>query len=167
MNDHIGDDELDEIAILAESATPGPWYVRLLDDESAMNIVAVSTIPGDGPVMRYLEFDHSEIVAATLVQHPRYVDVADGRWDENAGPEAHVWLGVLNNADLEKVRQHFAAIPWQLPNAVQLFMRDEGEDYFRVWMLRRGQVEQYVTAKPDEQDRDYWPGWWLELHGNI
>ncbi|MBL7629068.1 hypothetical protein [Frankia nepalensis] len=24
------------------------------------------------------------MIAATLVQHPRYVDVGDGRWDENA-----------------------------------------------------------------------------------
>ncbi|MFJ5157506.1 hypothetical protein ACIQCF_39640, partial [Streptomyces sp. NPDC088353] len=31
-----------------------------------------------------MAFEHSEIVAAPLVQHPRYVDTADEHWDENA-----------------------------------------------------------------------------------
>ncbi|MEV0374509.1 hypothetical protein AB0I10_32785 [Streptomyces sp. NPDC050636] len=29
------------------------------------------------------------MVAATLIQHPRYIDVADERWDENAEFIAH------------------------------------------------------------------------------
>lgn len=84
MDDHISEDELAEISELAESATPGPWYVRVLDDDSAMNLVAVSVAADDGDVRRFPEFDHREMVAATLVQHPRYVDSADGLWDENA-----------------------------------------------------------------------------------
>ncbi|WP_372409554.1 hypothetical protein [Streptomyces luteireticuli] len=49
-----------------------------------MNLVAVSTAPDTGLGERWPEFDHHEIVAATLVQQPRYVDVVDERWDENA-----------------------------------------------------------------------------------
>lgn len=67
---------------LSDAATPGPWFVRELDDEVAMCLVAVGTAPG--PCERWPGFDHGEIVAATLVQRPRYVDVGDGRWDENA-----------------------------------------------------------------------------------
>ena len=29
-------------------------------------------------------FEPGEVVAATLVQHPRYVDIGDAKWDENA-----------------------------------------------------------------------------------
>jgi hypothetical protein len=76
--------ELAEIGDLADAATPGPWYVRHLDDDYAMNLVAVSTTPDSGRNERWPGFDHHEIVAATLVQQPRYVDVADERWDENA-----------------------------------------------------------------------------------
>ncbi|MEW2626290.1 hypothetical protein [Streptomyces sp. NPDC048106] len=77
----LTDEELDE---LAQAATPGPWFVRSLDDEHAMNLVAVSTVPDTGLGERWPSFDHREIVAATLVQHPRYVDTADEHRDENA-----------------------------------------------------------------------------------
>jgi len=77
-------EELEEIEVMAEAATPGPWYVRFYDDEAAMNITAIATTDDDGADIRYPEFDHGEIVAATLIQHPRYVDITDGRWDENA-----------------------------------------------------------------------------------
>ncbi|MEU3506964.1 hypothetical protein ABZ733_03430 [Streptomyces longwoodensis] len=77
-------DRLGEIEELCGAASPGPWYVRTLDDESAMGLVAVSTTPDTGRAERWPDFDAREIVAATLVQQPRYVDVADERWDENA-----------------------------------------------------------------------------------
>ncbi|MET8957821.1 hypothetical protein ACWEO4_47890 [Streptomyces sp. NPDC004393] len=77
----LTDEELDE---LARAATPGPWFVRNLDDVDAMSLVAVSTLPDAGLGERWPGFDHREIVAATLIQQPRYVDAADERWDENA-----------------------------------------------------------------------------------
>ncbi len=80
----LSDRELDELDELAQAATPGPWFVRGLDDEHAMNLVAVSTTPDTGLGERWPDFDYREIVAATLVQQPRYVDAADERWDENA-----------------------------------------------------------------------------------
>ncbi|MFV2110490.1 hypothetical protein [Micromonospora sp. LOL_015] len=76
--------DLGEIEEICSAATPGPWYVRNLDDDHAMGLVAVSTNPGDGGAARWPNFDHREIIAATLIQHPRYVDSGDERWDENA-----------------------------------------------------------------------------------
>ena len=80
----IGDSELDLIEELANSATPGPWYVRQLDDREAMSLVAISTVPDTGLGERWPNFQHGQIVALTLVQDPRYASVADERWDENA-----------------------------------------------------------------------------------
>ncbi|GLY33682.1 hypothetical protein Kisp02_70470 [Kineosporia sp. NBRC 101731] len=80
----LDDSELEEIEVLASVATPGPWFVRFLDDDSAMNLVAVSTVPDTGKGERWPDYENGEMVAATLVQHPRYVDSADGQWDENA-----------------------------------------------------------------------------------
>lgn len=77
-------EELAGIEGRVEATTPGPWYVRILDDDYAMGLVAVSTVPDTGLGERWPEFGHDQIVAATLVQQPRYVDVEDGRWDENA-----------------------------------------------------------------------------------
>lgn len=82
--DPLTDEELDELEELAGAATPGPWFVRSLDDADAMSLVAVSTVPDTGLGERWPGFDHRDIVAATLIQQPRYVDAADERWDENA-----------------------------------------------------------------------------------
>ncbi|MFJ4920030.1 hypothetical protein [Streptomyces sp. NPDC088725] len=76
--------DLDEIEEACSAATPGPWFVRNVDDDYAMNLVAVSTVEDTGRGERWPAFDHGEMIAATLVQHPRYVDCADGLWDENA-----------------------------------------------------------------------------------
>lgn len=78
------DEELADIEELVAATTPGPWHVRVLDDDWAMGLVAVSTLPDTGHGERWPHFDHGQIVAATLVQQPRYIDVADERWDENA-----------------------------------------------------------------------------------
>jgi hypothetical protein len=82
--DPLTDEELNQFDELASAATPGPWYMRALDDQEAMSLVAVSTVPDTGRGERWPDFDHREIVAATLIQQPRYVDPADERWDENA-----------------------------------------------------------------------------------
>jgi hypothetical protein len=82
--DPLTDEELNQLDELASAATPGPWYMRLLDDKAAMGLVTVSTVPDTGRGERWPNFDHHEIVAATLIQQPRYVDPADERWDENA-----------------------------------------------------------------------------------
>jgi hypothetical protein len=66
----ITDDELLTIELRCEQATPGPWFVRHLDDTNAMNLTAVSTSPDTGHFERWPDFDHQEIVAATLVQAP-------------------------------------------------------------------------------------------------
>jgi hypothetical protein len=80
----LTDGELAAIEELADTATPGPWFVRQLDDEDAMSLVAISTVPDTDRAERWPDFDHREIVAATLIQQPRYVDVADERWITNA-----------------------------------------------------------------------------------
>ncbi|QUQ65972.1 hypothetical protein [Kutzneria sp. CA-103260] len=56
---NLTDQELDGLSELAQAATSGPWFV------------AVSTVPDTGL---------GEIVAAALIQQPRYIDVADERW---------------------------------------------------------------------------------------
>jgi hypothetical protein len=83
-NEPVPEIDLDEIEEVCSAATPGPWFVRNLDDDHAMNLVAVSTVEDTGRSERWPGFDQGELVAATLVQQPRYVDCADGRWDENA-----------------------------------------------------------------------------------
>jgi hypothetical protein len=78
----LSNEELRGLLALAKKATPRPWYVRHLDDTHAMCLTAISTAPDTEG--RWPEFDSAQIVAATLIQEPRYVDIADAKWDENA-----------------------------------------------------------------------------------
>src|SRR5438552_15852649 len=99
--------ELDLTAIRgrAAAATSGPWHVRRLDEDHAMNLVAISTTPDDGVGERWPDFDYGEIVAATLVQEPRYASIADARWDGNAAFIAHAREDVPNLLDeIERLR---------------------------------------------------------------
>ena len=79
-------DELNRLAALEQAATPGPWYVRELDDEACMGAFAVSTRQdtGGNESMRSGAWPGKEMVAACLVQSPPYVVPADGRHEENA-----------------------------------------------------------------------------------
>jgi len=78
-------------------------------------------------------------------------------WPGPKYPECQVWLGVLNHADLAAVREYFAKIPWRVPNTVQLFLMDQEESFFRVWMIRDGQLAQYAPLEPAENDDHFWP----------
>lgn len=90
MSVPIGDSELQEIESRAQVATPGPWHVRFLDDDAAVNLVAVSIVPDTGRGERWPAWDDTEMVAATLVQFPKpYVAGPDDCWDENAAFIAH------------------------------------------------------------------------------
>lgn len=79
----LTDEDLDAIEARARAATAGPWYVCYLDDDHAMNLTAVATevIPTG---TRWPNFDPAKVVAATLVQQPRYVSHAAECWDEDA-----------------------------------------------------------------------------------
>jgi hypothetical protein len=78
--------DLDELARLGGAATPGPWFVRILDDEHCMGAVTLSTKfdAGTAESMRSGNKPGDEIIAACLIQQPPYVVPADGRYDENA-----------------------------------------------------------------------------------
>ncbi|MFG2847832.1 hypothetical protein ACGF12_32375 [Kitasatospora sp. NPDC048296] len=75
--DPLTDADLADIQERADAATPGPWYVQQLDDEFAMSLVAISTVADIGLGERWPDFDHHHIAAATLVQQPRRVDIAE------------------------------------------------------------------------------------------
>jgi hypothetical protein len=77
--------ELDELARLDAAASPGPWYVRSMDDDLCCGARAAATkpnTPGDNDDLT--ESTLHGIVAATSLQHRNYVMPADGKGIENA-----------------------------------------------------------------------------------
>jgi hypothetical protein len=91
-------------------------------------------------------------------------DLAEIPRDAWPGPkyaECNVWIGVLNGADLGQVRARVMSIPWRVPNAVQLFLMDQEERFFRMWMIRGGSLREYPPDKPDENSDDFWGDYFL------
>jgi|GEM_PF-1330345 len=80
---------LREIEERVIKATPGPWYAHNLDDDMSMNVFLVATTPEEPDPWWDGEEEAKKVVAITLLQSPRVADVADGRWEENAGFIAH------------------------------------------------------------------------------
>ena len=74
---------------------------------------------------------------------------------------------MLNTADLGKVLKRFAAMPWRMPDAVQLFLMDQEESFFRLWMLRDGTLADVPMPGPSENDDDFWSPWWRDQHPGI
>ena len=82
----------------------------------------------------------------------------DSQWGGWKVPECEVWAGALNHADLDALRQRFFETPWREPNAAQLLVMDQGEGFFRLWMIRGEKLQQFAPLVPSEGDEDFYQG---------
>jgi hypothetical protein len=83
--------------------------------------------------------------------------VDDNRWGGYKMPECTVYAGALNHAHLGALLERFGATEWRVPAAVQLFVMDQEDAFFRLWMIRDGRLQQYAPLSPDEDDDGFWP----------
>jgi hypothetical protein len=79
-------------------------------------------------------------------------------WGGHKLPECSVYAGTVNNADLGAIVAKFGEIPWRRVYAAQLFVQDQEDSYFRVWMIRDGQPCQFAPLVPDEESDEFWAG---------
>ena len=73
-------------------------------------------------------------------------------WGGWKRPESTVWGGALNHADLNAVVEKVGQMPWREPGLVQLFVKDQEEAYFRVWMIVNGKMTQLVPSSNSDDD---------------
>ncbi len=50
----------------------------------------------------------------------------------------------MNKASVEAIADKVGSLPWNEPDLVQLFVKDQGQGYFRVWMIIDGRMTQLV-----------------------
>jgi hypothetical protein len=67
-------------------------------------------------------------------------------WGGEKAPEAELWGGALNHADLTAVVDRAASLPWREPAQFQLLIKDQEESYFRLWMFRDGELRQFAPG---------------------
>lgn len=90
------------------------------------------------------------------VGHLRLPTDQDPGWGGWKWPECRVWAGALNHCDLEALRKRVAETPWREPNIVQLFVMDQEESFFRLWMIRGGELRQFAPLEPSEEDAGFY-----------
>ncbi|MFF7591362.1 squamosa promoter-binding protein 15 [Kitasatospora purpeofusca] len=75
------------------------------------------------------------------------------QWGGGKYPECDVYAGALNHADLDGLVAHVERIAWKQPEFVQLFVMDQEQVYFRVWMFHGAKLRQVV---PDGREEEVW-----------
>lgn len=76
-------------------------------------------------------------------------------WGGWKRPEVTLWAGVLNHADLVAVRRQVESMPWREPQWLQLFLQDQEEPTFRLYMFAGDQLQQYAPLRDNEGPRTY------------
>jgi hypothetical protein len=71
-------------------------------------------------------------------------------WGGPKYPECRLWGGALNHADVDAIVARFGELSWRVPAAAQLFVMDQEQSYFRLWMIRDGRVRQYAPEPPSD-----------------
>ncbi|MFD3703038.1 squamosa promoter-binding protein 15 [Nocardia sp. NPDC058658] len=74
----------------------------------------------------------------------------EARWGGRKMPECTVWAGALNHADIPALLAKVAEFAWLEPDTVQLFLMDQDDICFQVWMVRGGVWRQYAPMDPFE-----------------
>lgn len=93
---------------------------------------------------------------ASGVGHLKLITGQEPGWGGWKWPECRVWAGALNHCDLAALRKRVAEMPWREPNIVQLFVMDQEESFFRLWMIRGGELRQFAPLEPSEEDADFY-----------
>ncbi len=84
-------------------------------------------------------------------------DPRANHWGGWKNPECEVWAGALNHADLDALLTQIRMMPWRYPARVQVFLMDQEESYFRLYMFRDGTWNQYAPPPPpDADDQHAW-----------
>ncbi|MFI9328714.1 squamosa promoter-binding protein 15 [Kitasatospora sp. NPDC052868] len=76
---------------------------------------------------------------------------SDTHWGGGKYPECDVYAGALNHTDLAGLVAHVERIAWERPEFVQLFVMDQEQVYFRVWMFHGTELRQIVPEGREEQ----------------
>ena len=79
--------------------------------------------------------------------------VGDDLWGGFKSLSVTIWGGVTSNMHWDRFLEQVAKRPWRDRERVQLFIKDDGDTYFRAYMFR-GQQLTNVIPEPEERGFD-------------
>lgn len=73
-------------------------------------------------------------------------------WGGWKGPEGVLLGGATNHADVDAIVARFSATPWRYATIAQLFIKDQEQDFFRLWMIVDGTPQLLTPSPPADTD---------------
>jgi hypothetical protein len=92
--------------------------------------------------------DRTEASAGYLL--PLAGQVGQEAWGGSKLPALSLWAGVTNYVRLDALVDRVGTVLWEEPDTVQLMVRNESDPWFRVYMIRDGDIREYTPAPPVE-----------------
>ena len=62
------------------------------------------------------------------------------QWGGGKAPGCVVFAGTLNHVDIGGLLAHIASVQWRAPEVLQVFVLDEYDTVFQVWMFQDGRL---------------------------
>ena len=69
-------------------------------------------------------------------------------WGGWKNPEGLLFACATNHADIDAIVDKFGAMPWRRADVVQLLIKDQEQEFFRLWMIVDGEGAQLTSAQP-------------------
>jgi hypothetical protein len=63
-------------------------------------------------------------------------------------PRGTAFACATNHADIDAIVDKFGAMPWRRADVVQLLIKDQEQEFFRLWMIVDGEGAQLTSAQP-------------------
>jgi hypothetical protein len=71
-------------------------------------------------------------------------------WGGTKNPECELWGGAYNGLDHAAFWNHMNRLRWAYPDSVQVFIKEQEDVRFQVWMISNGAFAQIIDGgKPD------------------
>ena len=67
-------------------------------------------------------------------------------WGGDKGPECELWAGAYNLFDLAGFWQHMARLRWNRPDQVQVFLMEQLDRRFQVWLIEDGAFVRHLDG---------------------
>jgi hypothetical protein len=82
----------------------------------------------------------------------RDVTGQDTQWGGYKYPECRVFAGALNRVDLAGMLAHIEGVAWREPEGLQVFVQDQEEFWFQVWMFEEGRLRAQIRPRREPSE---------------
>jgi hypothetical protein len=69
-------------------------------------------------------------------------------WGGNKHPECVLFAGAYNHLDIDAMLKHFGSLDWAWPELAQIFIMEQEESTFCIYMFKDGSLQRVLAYAP-------------------